>query len=107
MSKYVHYRGDTFEMVATLRAVVNGVEITDFTDYVVESQVRDPRGDLIATLTVTWINRAAGIAMLSAPTNTSAWPQTKANMNVRVSTPAGKRISSDSVFFEIEEPSTR
>lgn len=107
MSKYVHYRGDTFELVANLRAVVNGVEITDFTGYVVESQVRDPRGSLIATLTVTWIDQEAGVAMLAAPASTAAWPETTANMNVRITTAGGKKISSDSIFFEIEEPSTR
>lgn len=106
MSKHVHYRGDTFELVATLRATVNGVEVTDMTGYTASSQIRDPKGALISTLTVTWIDQVAGIAKLSAASS-ATWPLTTAKMNIRIVTNAGKQISSDSVFFEIEEPPTQ
>lgn len=106
MSKFVHYRGDTFELVASLSAVENGVPVTDLTGYLASSQIRDPKGGLIATLTAEWIDAASGILKLSAPSTTN-WPLTIARMNVRITTPSGKLISSDSAFFEIEESPTQ
>ena len=107
MSEYVFYRGDTFNLLASLSAVVNGVTVTDLTGYTLESQIRDPRGGLIATLSVEWIDASIGKARLFAPGSTGAWSLTHARMNVRLISPGGDKVSSDSVSFEIEEPPTR
>lgn len=102
----VHYRGDTFELIARLEAMVNGVEITNFAGYTVQSQIRDPKGALIATCITTWVDAVAGVVRLEAgPSNN--WPLTTAEINVRLISADGKKISSDSAFFRIEEPPTR
>lgn len=107
MKDYVHYRGDTFDLLASISAVVNGVSVTDFTGYTVASQIRDPKGALIATLSVQWIDIIAGKVRLYMPTSTADWPLTRAKMNVRVETLDGKMISSSAAFFEIEAPATQ
>lgn len=56
----------------------------DLTDYTIESQVRDSRDNLIATLTATKYNQTTnpGVFMLSAEDGTDSWPSANLGMDI-------------------------
>lgn len=106
MSKYKHKRGDTFELIVRLKAIVNAVSVTDLTGYTAVSRIRDPKGVLIASLDFAWIDATQSIARFSAISSLT-WPLTNAIIDIALLTPAGKRITSDSETFLITEAQSR
>jgi hypothetical protein len=96
-------RGDSFEMAAVIGAVINDVQVSDLTGYSIVSKIRDPKGQLIANLSFQWVDASNGIARIFYSGSTSAWPLTFANMDIRLVTPDGKKVTSETISFEIRE----
>lgn len=105
--RFVFKRGDTFRLAG--RAKVNGA-IEDMDGWNIQAQVREHRpagpGELIATLSGSWINAAEGTLQV-AHNDTANWALGDALIDIRLTSPGGDKVTTSTVRFRIEEAVTR
>lgn len=86
-------QGATYEMSYTIAAP--GVD--DFTGYVVDSQIRAPSGEVLATFTVTWADQASAAPTLTftlpAATTAALAPAVPGVHDARLSAPASGPVT--------------
>jgi hypothetical protein len=102
-----HKRGDTFDLSGSVSALVEGEPVPDFTNWVGASQIRDARGQLVAELEFEWLDPAERLVRIKAPATTDAWPIGPVRMDVQLTSPDEKVISTETVTIEIVEDITR
>lgn len=92
-------RGDSFAAVVT--ETVDGFA-RDLTGYAFRSQVRDAlTGDLIAELSISPVDLAAGAYRLVYPGATAGWPVGRAALDVERVAPDGAVTSTPTLFFAV------
>ncbi len=96
-----HIRGDTFDYSGQLGLTVQGVATPNLAGWTGRSQVRTLDGTLIEALTFEWIDDSQSQVHIFSQNDTSSWPLGKAQWDIELTSPAGKRISTKLVTFTI------
>lgn len=95
--------GEAFQLAGALQ---RDATTSDFTHWQVRATLSGVAGaQLIAELTVTWIEPSRGLFKLTAP-STVGWPAGKARIDFRVTTPAGEVIMGPPAYLRIDQSST-
>lgn len=89
--------GDTFDFSGIATVIVNGASVKNFTNWNATSQIRDHRNNLIATLTVTWLNTLTGAIRVRFNGSTNNWPEAKVFMNIRFFDPSGNSVTTETL----------
>ncbi|MHA6262481.1 hypothetical protein ACXYMO_04705 [Arenibacterium sp. CAU 1754] len=100
-------RGDTFTFSGNVSATVNGVPQSDFTGWTATSQLRQKNGNLVADLSVTWLDASAGLVKVEHAGSTDNWPLGDIDMDIQFTAPGGEIVSTDTVTFEVVSDVTR
>lgn len=98
-------RGQSF---AYAGQVLNDGVVMDFTGWTIAAQLRTSfRRELVQGLTAAFVNPATGIVSLTATAEqTSAWPLQLLMLDIRLQSPAGQVVLSDTVMINVAEPVT-
>jgi hypothetical protein len=102
-----HKRGDTFDYSGTASASENGVAVTDFTGWVGACQIRDRDDALIAALTFSWLDEAAGLMRVRSTSDTNGWRVGRAKIDVQFTSPSGAVVSTATQEIDIVVDVTR
>lgn len=100
-------RGNTFDYSGVIDVTDDGVAVTDLTGWTGACQVRTVRGTLIATLTFAWLDAAARLCRVRSTGSTAAWELGRALIDIRLTSPAGDVISTDTTAITIADGATR
>lgn len=101
-------RGQTFEFAGAIDVKEDGQQIPDLTGWVAQSQLRRrANGELIATLEFSWIDASQRICNLKYNGSTSGWPLCEAKLDILLTSPDGKKVSTPTVYIQIDEEVTR
>lgn len=94
------YIGSTFQLAGALQK--DGAS-SDFTNWAFSASLYDAAGNtLIAPLIVTWLDPTTGLFSLTAG-STSAWPATKARIDMRLVSPQGNIILGPPAYLRIAQ----
>jgi hypothetical protein len=96
-----HKRGDTFRRSGALTVTDYGTTVTDMTGWTGRSHIRDGAGNLIASLTFSWLDASQRLCELHAPAGTTGWPVGRASLDIELTTPAGEIVSTATQFINI------
>lgn len=77
-----------------------------FAGWSLESQVRDPKGGLIATLTATWVDPAVARFIRLVALDTRAWPLGEAHFDIVLQSPGGFRWPTTTAAFTVVRGAT-
>lgn len=99
-----HKRGDTFLYSATLKETATGPAI-DLSGWQIAAMIRDADLNLIDSITVTVTDAAQGEYTLSVD-DTTAWPITKARLDIQYTDDAGVIRSTDTIGLKIVQDIT-
>jgi hypothetical protein len=110
MSGYKFKRGDTFDLGGDATLLIDGVA-TSFTGVTIAAQVKVDNGqglpvagDAIADLDGDWLDESAGLYHVTLPKeDTADWPIGKALLDIAFTFPGGRRVTTPTLKFVIEE----
>lgn len=89
-----HKRGDSLLLTVSLPAQIPDGQFAGWTP---ASQVRTDKDELVATLSVEWVNPATARTLTLACQDTSAWPVGALLLDVQFTSPAGEVRSTSTV----------
>lgn len=104
MSYLQFKRGDTFKL-SVLLTDSNG-DAVDITGYTIESQIRQPTGELISSLTAT-ITDATGGAFELEDTDTQEWPIGCQFQDIQYTDTGGDVNSTQTIKVDVKEDITQ
>jgi hypothetical protein len=87
---YHHKRGDSFLLTGKIDETI--ANVSDFTGWTGESQVRNNKSELIAQLTFAWVDATTGKCQLTH-LDTSDWPLGNLWLDIRLTSSAGFKVS--------------
>lgn len=97
-SKFGIKRGASFDLTVRIPSrFADG----HFAGWTLDSQVRDAKGGLIATLAATWVDPAAARFIRLVALDTRAWPVGEAQFDIVFESPAGFRWPSSTAVFSV------
>ena len=97
-------RGDTYHLQVTLRDE-NG-DVINITGYTIESQIRQPTGELISTLTTTLTDPTNGTFTLE-DTDTQSWPVGCQFQDIEYTGTGGTVTSTETFKVDVQEDITQ
>lgn len=102
-SKFDLKRGASFDLTVRIPSrFADG----HFAGWTLESQVRDTKGGLIATLAATWVDPALARFIRLVALDTRAWPLGEAQFDIVLQAPDGFRWPTSTVTFTVVRGAT-
>jgi len=100
-------RGDTFSFIGEIQVqTIDNETLADLTGWTGESQIRTDGLNLVADLDFAWLDATNCVCQLHFA-NTDEWPLGKVFIDIKLTSPAGGEIRTETDSFEIIEGITR
>ena len=100
-------RGSTFDFSGQISVTDAGVAVADLTGWTVTCQLRPQSGGLIADLQFTWLDASQRLCRIRSTTSTAAWPEGVAEIDIRLVSPSGDVVATDTTQLQIARAVTR
>ena len=97
-------RGDTYLIEATLTDDLG--DPVNITDWTIRSQIRNVRGDIVATLVIAITNAALGTYTMSYAGDTALWPVATHRQDVEYVDQTGRVMSTETFKLRVVEDIT-
>lgn len=99
-------RGNTFDFSGEVNVTDDGVAVTDLTGWTGECQIRTVRDTLVAELDFSWLSAANRLCRVRSTGSTAAWTLGRAIIDIKLTSPAGDVISTDTDVITIVDGAT-
>jgi hypothetical protein len=103
-----HKQGDTFDLSGTIDVTLLDQPVLDLTGWTGRSQIRTPKGELVAELVFTWLDASQRLVRLSKPaTQTLTWTLGNVLIDIELTSPTGDVVSTPTASLTIVRDNTR